>query len=479
MDYLRVLRRRWYLVVAVALVCVGASVVAVDRSTEMYRTSVQFVFVDSQDRVLDAITGQQTAEGRAGTYVSLARSGEVLGAALQEVREAGVGVGAVEVNPSQVSGTVFLNVDVSADSAQGAYQVAQAYTTVLPRYVERFERQGAGSGNDTRLQTFQAPGLPSEPYSPNKERTYLLGLALGLVLGLAAAFVAEGLDRSVRTVEEVERVSGLNLLASIPVEHRGTAAIAATMPRSQRAEAIRQLRTNVQFAGVDKPLRTLAVTSAVSGEGKTTTAANLAITSALAGQRVLLVDADLRRPGVAAELGLEGSIGLTNLLIDETTLADTVQPWGPGGELHVLPSGPIPANPSELLGSLRMLDLIHELKGAYDLVVFDTPPVLPVTDATVLGRALDGVVFVTKMGSTRRDRLKRAVETVRKLDLRVVGVACNWTAPVGDYYLPEANKRTRGRRPLGGLHLSRRRRSRITAQPLQPAARRRQSSDVR
>jgi len=219
-------------------------------------------------------------------------------------------------------------------------------------------------------------------------------------------------------------------------------------------------------------LRTILVTSAVAGEGKTTTAVNLAITSALAGQRVLIVDADLRRPGVAIELGLEGVFGLTNLLIDETTLEEAVQPWGPGGELHVLPSGRVPANPSELLGSLRMLDLVYDLRARYDLVIFDTPPLLPVTDATVLGRAVDGVVLVTKVGSTSRDRLKRAVQGLRKLEIRTIGVACNWTSATEAYYLPRTGSRFRVR----PSRLRRGRSGDYAAEPLQGHARRRRNS---
>nr|WP_231135240.1 polysaccharide biosynthesis tyrosine autokinase [Motilibacter deserti] len=468
LDYLRVVKRRWYLPVAVLLVCVGASVWATDRQPELYSTTMTFNVVERSGLQLDAGVGADWARGRAPTYVSALQSGQGQ-AAVSEALElpAGVTLGHTGVSGGWRSETVFIDIQVQADSAQGVYAYAQAVAKAFPTYINStFE----GGGSQVRLRLFEAPYLPAEPFSPDKQRNYLLGLVLGLVLGVAAAFVADSLDRSVRTAEDVERISGLTLLASIPLEHRGQRALAAQLPRSQRAEAVRQLRTNVMFAGVDKPLRTLLVTSAVASEGKTTTAVNLAITSALAGQRVLIVDADLRRPGVSDELGIEGAFGLTNLLIDETTLEDAVQPWGPDGELHVLPSGAVPANPSELLGSMRMLDLIHELRLRYDLVIFDTPPVLPVTDATVLARAVDGVVLVTKVGSTSRDRLKRAVQGLRKLDIRIVGVTCNWTSATEAYYLPRPGSRFRLRSSR-----FRPRRAGATAEPLQKHARRRRN----
>lgn len=444
LDYLRMLRRRWWLVVAVTLACLGASIIATDRQTPVYQTSIQ-LYLSNGDGVPVNNLIEDSAKARISTYTALASSSAALRTAINAINEPLDHLGGVGVSGGGDGTTIFMTLTVHADSARGAYLLAKAYAETFPRFVTSFERGNPSSGGTT-LTVQEQPGQPSQPISPQPNRNYALGLVLGLVLGAAAVLIAESLDRSVRSVEEVEKITGLPSLASIPVEYRGEMAVAALAPRSQRAEAIRQLRTNVQFAGVDQPLRSLIITSALAGEGKTTTAINLAITSALAGQSVLLVDADLRRPSVSDELGLEGAVGLTNLAIGELSIDEAVQQWGDNGELTVLASGPIPANPSELLGSQRMQDLIKELESRFELVIFDTPPLLPVTDATVLSRLVDGVVLVSKIGSTRRDRLKRAVESLRKLDVRMIGVASNWTTPIGDYYLPEAKGRRRGLR---------------------------------
>lgn len=429
-DYLRTLKRRWWLVAAVALACLAASVYFTERQPRIYQTSVEFYLAGANRAPITNLPGD-AASSRISTYLKLAGSSAAQRKAIGSIDEP-VSLGGVSVKGAG-DATIFMTLTVTADSPRGAYLLAKGYADTFPEYIRAFERRPRAA---TSLAVQELPAQPSVPISPDPPRNYVLGLVLGLVLGVAAALLSEVLDRSVRSVEDVERITGLPSLASIPVEYKGATAIAALAPRSRRAEAVRQLRTNVQFAGVDKPLRSLLVTSALPGEGKTTTAINLAITSALAGQTVALVDADLRRPAIGSELGLESAVGLTSLVIGEVTPDDAIQTWGDNGELAVLTSGPLPANPSELLGSQRMLDVIKDLEERFELVIFDSSPVLPVTDATVLGQMLDGVILVTKVGATQRDRLQRAAATLRKLDVRLLGVVSNWTETAGDYYLP-------------------------------------------
>lgn len=432
LDYFRALKRRWWLVVAVTLVCFGASYYFTDRQQRVYATSVEFYLSNGAGAPVNNLL-EQSARSRITTYLKLANSSAARERALTAVTDPAA-VGGYSVSGSGDGTTIFMSLSFTAGSPDGVYQIAQAYAATFPGYVTSFERGNPDSGGTT-LTVQEQPGRPSSPISPNPRRNYALALALGLVLGAAAALILELLDRSLRSSDEVERISGLPSLASVPLEYKGTTAIASMAPRSQRSEAIRQLRTNVQFASVGTPLRSMLITSAIPGEGKTSVAINLAITSALAGQKVAIVDADLRRPAVAEALGLESSVGLTNLLINEVGLDDALQFWGADAELAVLASGPVPANPSELLGSQRMLDIIGQLGERFELIIFDTPPVLPVTDATVLARLVDGVVLVAMVGSTTRDRLSKAVNSLRKLDVRIVGVVSNGTAGIGDYYL--------------------------------------------
>jgi capsular exopolysaccharide synthesis family protein len=206
--------------------------------------------------------------------------------------------------------------------------------------------------------------------------------------------------------------------------------ITISEPRSPISEAYRTLRTNLDFAGLDQALRTLAVTSAGTGEGKTTTLANLAVVSAQGGRRVILVDADLRRPTLHELFGLDNGAGLTTVMMDEGALAaPPLQATGVEG-LSVLTSGPLPPNPADLLGSRRMADVIAALAGRADQVLFDTPPVVAVTDAAVLATKVDGVLLVISAGRTRREYARSAVQRLKQVGARLVGTVVT-NVPLG------------------------------------------------
>jgi capsular exopolysaccharide synthesis family protein len=221
-------------------------------------------------------------------------------------------------------------------------------------------------------------------------------------------------------------VTGVPVLATVPHDPRARTAplIIEGSVRSTRAEALRQLRTNLRFVDVDQPTRAMAITSACPGEGKSTTACNLAIVLAEAGKRVVLVDADLRRPRLAEYLDLEGAIGLTNVLAGQIRVETALQHWGSTG-VFVLASGSIPPNPSELLGSRNMADLVAALSAAFDVVIIDTPPLLPVTDAAVLATAVDGTLLVTRHGHTTTSQARQAAEALRAVEGRVLGTVLN------------------------------------------------------
>lgn len=196
--------------------------------------------------------------------------------------------------------------------------------------------------------------------------------------------------------------------------------IALRDPRSPAAEAYRTLRTNIQFSSLDRPLRTLLVTSTAPDEGKSTTLANLAVTMAQAEQRVLLVDCDLRRPSLHTLFGLPNEVGLTSLLLQESRDLPAQPTEVPG--LLVLTSGPLPPRPADILGSRRMEEVIARLREAADVVLFDTPPVVAVTDAAVLATRVDGVLLVFRAGATRRDRAREARRRLEKVNANIVGV---------------------------------------------------------
>jgi capsular exopolysaccharide synthesis family protein len=216
------------------------------------------------------------------------------------------------------------------------------------------------------------------------------------------------------------------VLVAIPYDNkaRKNPLITQGSAQSTRAEALRSLRTNLRFVSVDREIKTISVTSAAPGEGKSTTACNLAIVLAEAGKRVVLVDADLRRPRIAEYLGLEGAIGLTNVLVGYSKLDKALQQWG-GTGVSVLPSGTVPPNPSELLSSRQMVDLLAALRNTFDVVIIDTPPLLAVTDAAVLSAVVDGTIQVLRYGKTSTAQARAAATALSAVDSRPLGNVLN------------------------------------------------------
>jgi len=219
--------------------------------------------------------------------------------------------------------------------------------------------------------------------------------------------------------------------------------ITLTDPRAPAAEAYRTLRTNLYFSSLDRALETLLVTSAAPGDGKSTTLGNLAVTMAQGEKRTILVDADLRRPALHKLFGVSNSQGLTTMIVDESALAEPPLVETGVENLWLLPSGPLPPNPAEILGSRRLEDIIAALKTRADVILFDAPPVVAVTDAVVLGTKVDGVLLVFCSGKTRREHALRAKEMLERVQVRLVGAVLNNASPdqsMGSYYAADGDE---------------------------------------
>jgi capsular exopolysaccharide synthesis family protein len=261
--------------------------------------------------------------------------------------------------------------------------------------------------------------------------------------------VVESLDRRLKDSADVEKASGLTALGVVPFEMPNEAIPAATHPRSVRAEAYRQVRTNLAFVSEKGPPKSVLITSSASSEGKTSLAVNVALASARTGQRVVLVDADLRRPMVHTFLDIPHDKGLVDVLAGTVELSDALQHVR-RGPMDVLVSGPVPTNPNELLGSESMLSLIKELESRYDLVLFDTPPVLPVSDALLLAVHVDAVVVVARLGQTTRDRIRRTTTALEHVNADILGVVPNGAVEREDsaYYYAYRYRSKRGPRDI-------------------------------
>jgi non-specific protein-tyrosine kinase len=271
--------------------------------------------------------------------------------------------------------------------------------------------------------------IPEEPVSPRTLLNTLLAAVVGLMLAVGVVFLVEYLDDTVKTDEDVQRQLTLPTLGNIgritPVKEPGDHLIALNHPRSPISEAYRVLRSNTRFAKIDNPSASLLVTSPGPEEGKTTTAANLAVVLAQAGQKVILVDSDLRRPTLHEFFGLDNHVGLTDLLVDGEELWNQALRATDQEGLRLLTSGRLPPNPSELLGSDAMRSTLRELEKTADVVVLDSPPLLAVADASILGSIVGGAILVVESGKTRNEAARRAKDTLDNSGVKLLGVVVN------------------------------------------------------
>jgi non-specific protein-tyrosine kinase len=251
---------------------------------------------------------------------------------------------------------------------------------------------------------------------------------VGLMLTVGVLALRESMDNTIKTTADVEKLLGLSTIGYIPEmqskEVTQTGAYLLEQPHSSISEAFRSMRTNIEFSAIDKPIRTLLITSPEPETGKTTIAANLAFIFAQKERRVMLMDADLRRPHIHLVMGLEKQVGLTDLLLDSQNLDTVSHPVGENGMVRVITSGSLPPNPAELLGSGRMEHTLSEISANVDIVIIDSPPLI-VADAQVLAAKVDAVLLVIRQGKTQRDTARHSIDLLSKTNARIIGVVLN------------------------------------------------------
>ncbi len=341
------------------------------------------------------------------------------------------------------------------------------YDNLLSQYQLAKISEGGETGVVRMLD--QATALP-DPVFPHRTRSLLEAMVVGLLLGVGMAVLVDRLDASVRDPDEISERLHLPILASIPRVRAGLSGLAGLVgggaasgrtsmrlrlvahqePHSVVAEAFRALRTNIAFARAHEDLRTIVVTSAAPGDGKSTAAINLATTFAQQGQRTLLIDGDLRRAVADETFGIARAPGLSDVLVGTASLADVARPVDVPN-LTVMASGPFPPNPSELLGSRAMRALLAEAKdgGAFDMIVIDSPPVLAVTDASVVASVVDGAILVIRLGVTPREAVRRAVTQLRAVNGHLIGAVVNDVSPRDGAYGQYAYYYGASRQPQG------------------------------
>lgn len=429
-QYLRILRTHWIAVTVAVLLGAAAAYAFSALQTPLYAAS-SAGFVTSgaggdpgQDNLNDILS-----KSRAASYLVLAKDRETASIAADDLgldTSPGALVGQIDV--SQPADTVIIQITARATSPKGAQALADAWVRALAQRVDDIEADSDNRGQGgMRIEISETAQLPGSPVSPNIPRNVLLGAVLGGLLGLGYAVGRSLLDRRIRSAADLERDFDVPVVGTIPDVGPGAGLIVADStsgPSGHASEGYRRLRTNLSYMDVDHPPRAIVITSPRQGDGKSTTAVNLAAAIALSGQDVTLVDGDLRRPNLAPLLGLDESIGLTDVLAGRVKLSDALQAH-PGIEgLQVLTSGSKPPNPSELLGSHAMRSLIGDLvKQGY--VIIDAPPLLPVTDAAILGHGADGALITIATGTTLDHELETALSHLGNAQARPLGLVLN------------------------------------------------------
>ncbi|WP_152187758.1 polysaccharide biosynthesis tyrosine autokinase [Georgenia satyanarayanai] len=422
LEYLALLQRRWRawvsMIVIGLLLGFGLSLLAEERYVAV---ATSFVTVADEEAAGagEVFQGSQFVTQRMVSYAALSTSPTVVDGVIDELE--------LDVTPRELrqmvdvtspTGTVMLEVSVEHADPALAAAVADAMSLGLATLIEELETPRGLAASSVEVVLTHPAAVPVEPSSPRTRLNLILGGLVGAAAGVLLALVREHADRRVRSVADVLAVTGATPLGSTLAPRDGEP-LAALQPRSVAAERYRAVRTALKVGHPRAVLRQIAVTSPTEREGRAGETANLAITWALAGTRVCLVDAGLRHSALSRLLEVGDGVGLADVLVGDVELGTALTPWR-DGVLTVLPAGLTPEDPAELLGSEAMALLTAELRSRFDLVVYDVGAT-EVADAVVTARTLDGVVVVVRAGTTRRDELADCLETVRAARLTVLG----------------------------------------------------------
>lgn len=420
--------RRQIIVFILAFVALMSAVTL--TSTPQYSSTTRlFVSTSGGSDDTQAYQGGLFSQGRVKSYADLI-GGESI--AQRVVDSLGLKETAAklsgQVSASSEVDTVILRISVTDPSPDRARVLADAFGQQFITYVAELETPPGKDEATVKATIVDKATESASPVSPNPVRNILLGIILGAVIGFAVAVLRETLDTTVKSLDDIEGFLDAPLLGAIMYDSDAVdnPLITSLGSYEPRVEAFRVLRTNLQFIDPDQINNVFTITSALPGEGKSSTATNLAIALAEGGSSVILVEGDMRRPRVHEYLKLERNVGLTTVLVGRATLDDAIQQSSVVG-LDVLTSGQIPPNPAELIKSSAMSDTMEKLRSRYDVVLIDATPLLPVTDGALLADLSDGAILVIHYGKTTLDQARGAVERLESVDAETVGVVLNMT----------------------------------------------------
>ena len=424
-QFLSILRDRWRFISVTVGIAILVTVALTLATPTTYASRATLWISTPPSGLVDSYSASITARDRAQSYANLANGPELLQRVAERLNS-GPSPGQLgQVTTSVSQDTLLLQVDARASSPELAQQMATVTSDEIIRMVKNLE-----TPTDTDIpapivaRVASKASLNPSPVSPNIPLNLLTGIGLGLLAGVAGAVFREVFDTSVDSTDDVEAITGLSPMAALPFDS-GVKEHPLTSDNvgGPLGEAFRVLRTNLRFANLDSRRQSIVVTSSLPDEGKTFVATNLAVAFANGGSSVLLIDSDLRNPGVAPLLNLENSVGLVTVLLGRTTLDQAMQHHVSG--LTFLGTGPQPPNPAEVLDTQVMRDLLNEASQRFDVVILDAPPLLPVADAAILLTEVDGALLLVRHGETTRDQLSRAIARVQAVGGKVLGTVVN------------------------------------------------------
>ena len=423
-DIVKALRARWITVFITVVIATLAAAAVSLLTTPLYQATTRlFVSTSAGASLSDAYQGNRYSQERVISYAELI-TGQTL--AQRTIDKLGLDIDAQELQDSVTASskvdTVLINVSVLDKSPVRAHDIANTMSDEFVAMVRELETPENGAPPDSRVVVEQRASIPDSPVVPKTARNIAIGFALGVLLGVGFALLRDILDNTVKEKQTLEEITGTGLVGSIPLDkdRRGQPAISFENDNSAIAEAFRKLRTNLQFLAVDNPPRVIVLTSSMPSEGKSTTAINIALALAEGEHNVVLVDGDMRRPTLAKYLGLIGTVGFSTVLSGQASLGEALQKTRFPG-LTVLTSGPVPPNPSELLGSQSARNLLNELRAQFDYVIIDSTPLLAVTDAAIIAAGADGVLIIARFGQTKREQLAHAVGSLQNVGAPLLG----------------------------------------------------------
>ena len=422
-DFTRILRTRWKIICGVFLIAVLGAVGYLLLAAPQYQATTRlFVSTTSDGTNTQTNDGGLFAQRRVLSYTQLLQGGLL---AQRTIDKLGLDMTATElmaeITAVAPTDTVLIDVTVQDSSPTRARDIANTLSDEFVVMAAALETPDLGARPNAQIVVQQRAGVPEDPVSPKKARTLGVAGVVGLLLGVLAALVRDRLDPTVRRPEMVESAMGVGVVGEIPVGagHGDGPVVAFGRDDATVADAFRELRTNLQSLEVEPGPRVLLVASSVAGEGRTTTAVNLALALAEADHSVVVVDTDLRRPRVASCLDVPAEVGVSTVLGGGAELSAALQQTRYAG-VSVLAAGEVPANPTEVLGTQRFRNLLEQLSSRFDYVVLDSPP-LEVKDAAILSASVQGVLLVVRYGHSARKQLAATVATLKRAGAPLVG----------------------------------------------------------